>query len=302
MKNWIQLLGFVFLLIALDLGIGKILSAQYCSSHDDSIMKMRYMWREARPTWLVLGSSRALHHYNVQAIQLNTNLNNGLNAGMDGQGLLTAKLFLRAQQEKNENLKLVILDLAAGILADIHSDEKLAYIYPEIHQNSSLKEDLFSHLKVERWKFYSSIFPYNSKVVELFIPKQKQGYQEFRNQLGTGALPVQTNMRRISQDLNLNSLEVQARIQSNIEIFKEIIDWCARHQITLINVISPIYRKSSSTAEVLNRFKTEATILDYSDLGNDNPDWFNDDLHLNEKGASAFSNQLSKELTQLKNP
>jgi hypothetical protein len=301
MKNWIQLLGFLFMLIALDLGIGKILSAKYCLSHDDSILRMRYVWSQARPSWVVLGSSRALHHYNVQAIQLKTNLKNGLNAGMDGQGLLTAKLFLTAQQE-NSNFKLAILDLAAGILTDIHSDEKLAYIYPEIDQNSILKEDLLSHLKAERWKFYSSIFPYNSKMVELFIPKQKQTYQEFRNHLGYIALQAQPSMRKISQDLNLNSPEVQGRVQSNIELFKEIIAWCASHQITLVNVISPIYHKSSSTTEVLNRFKNVAPILDCSDLGNDNPDWFNDDFHLNEKGAYAFSNHLCKELIKLKNP
>jgi hypothetical protein len=109
-------------------------------------------------------------------------------------------------------------------------------------------------------------------------------------------------MRRINQDLNLNSPDVQQRIQSNIELFKEIIAWCASHHITLVNVISPVYHKSTSTTEVLNRFKAVAPILDYSDFGNDHPGWFNDDLHLNEMGANAFSNQLSSELTKLKYP
>lgn len=300
MKNWIQLLGFVLLLISLDLIVGYLLSAKYCSSQDDSILKMRYMWSEAQPSWAVLGSSRALHHYNVKSIQAKTNLNNGLNAGMDGQGLLTAKLFLTAQQE-NSNFKLAILDIAAGILADVHSDEKLAYIYPEIDQSSALQGELFSHLKTERWKFYSSVFPYNSKMVELFIPKQNNTFQEYKNQLGYNALQAFSTMRRVSKDLNLNSSEVQQRIQTNIGLFKEIIGWCATHQITLVNVISPVFHKSSSTREVLDRFKTVAPIIDYSDFGNEHPEWFNDDFHLNERGADAFSNQLCMDLRKLRN-
>ncbi len=301
MKNWIQLLAFILVLIALDQGIGKLLNVKYCSSQDDSILKMRYMWNEVQPSWSVLGSSRASHHYNVKLIQSETNWNNGFNAGIDGQGLLTVKLFLRAQNE-NSNFKLAILDLAAGILADTHSDDKLAYIYPEIDQNPDLKVDLLSHLKAERWKFYSSIFPYNSKMVELFIPKRNSSFQEYKNELGYIALPAQPAMRRISKELDLNAPEVYYRIQNNLELFKEIIDWCATHQITLINVISPIYHNSASARELLNRFKTIAPIIDYSDFGNNHPEWFNDDLHLNEKGADAFSNQLCMDLLKMKNP
>jgi len=57
-------------------------------------------------------------------------------------------------------------------------------------------------------------------------------------------------------------------------------------------VVSPIFEISQSHRSVLEKAKQRLELLDFSEMGNGHPNWFNDDLHLNAMGAEVFSDSL----------
>jgi len=291
MKQVFQLMVFLMLVVLLDAGIGRVLKETYSYSLDNRVSKLRYSWREVTPDWVVLGSSRALHHYNISSIQEELGWDNGFNAGMDGQGLLATKLFLVSQMS-NKNLNTVVLDVAPGIIADVDSESKLSYLFPEVNLNEDLKREVFQNMPLERISFLSSIYPYNSRIVDVLIPKQNVQLDAYKKTLGFEPLAPNENMRKMEISLDVSSEEVQEQIDKSLALLDNIKNWCDVRGIRLIMVVSPIFEISQSHRSVLEKAKQRLELLDFSDMGNGHPNWFNDDLHLNEMGAEVFSDSL----------
>ncbi len=292
MKQVFQLIVFLILVVLLDAGIGRVLKESYSFSSDNRVSKLRFCWREVTPHWVVLGSSRALHHYNIGSIQQELGWDNGFNAGMDGQGLLASKLFLVSQMS-NKDLNTVVLDVAPGIIADVDSESKLSYLFPEINLNDDVKREVFQNMPLERISFLSSIYPYNSRIVDILFPKQNVHLDAYKKTLGFEPLAPNESMRKLDISLDVSNVDVQERIDKSLALLDDIKNWCDVRGIRLIMVVSPIFDISQSHRRVLEKVKERMELLDFSQMGNGHPSWFNDDLHLNETGAEVFSDSLT---------
>lgn len=88
---------------------------------------------------------------------------------------------------------------------------------------------------------------------------------------------------------------------------EQIVKMCQEHGIKLIIYIAPMYRKAvggpNAGIELLMNFcaTNGVTLLDYSELFLDHPDYFYDNIHLNDNGANVFSERFSLDLKQVLN-
>ena len=96
-----------------------------------------------------------------------------------------------------------------------------------------------------------------------------------------------------------------------LHYLEETILLCKKHNIQLVFVKYPItlpfkdvaidelekhHINYSKSDEIINSHKSDLTLLDYSDLFDDHPEYFGDMHHLNKEGSKHFTEILRKEM------
>lgn len=289
-----QFFAFVLIIISLDLILGKVLKKIYFKKPSYTNAKIAYTIDSASQAILIYGSSRAQHHYIPDTITKYTKLS-CYNCGIGGQGLVFSYIQV-SEMLKRHRPKVIILDISPNILLDSNSIEKLRILMPYYERGDQIQNIFNSLSYFERFKYYSFIYPYNGSILSII-----SSFVYHKKELNKGFIPLLGKLNQKSISVNDTRCAKINNIQLNyLDSIQKI---CKDGNVTLIFMVSPIYKKTYSDSTILSQIGNISKnyknyFLDYSSdsLFYRNSNLFKDNLHLNVDGAALYSKIISNDL------
>jgi len=282
---------FLALIVGIDFGLGKIISNNFYTLNygDYSIINKSL---KSDTEVLVLGSSRALHHYNPNIISKSLNLS-CYNAGFGGYGVFLNYAILYEKIKVNSP-KIVIIDLSPNIIVDKNAYSKLNLLLPYYKKNSSFKEIIQLNPKFSKLELVSNLYIYNSTLYDF-----TRSYFTENNDNNLGFFPLKGKINK--GDYSPFFLEKENMDENNIDYMNKIINLCKQNNIRLVGVVSPTYEKFDKENKIISSlasiFKNNSfEFYNYSNYSKfyQKPEYFKDQLHLNEFGATIFSTNMAE--------
>jgi len=259
--------------------------------------KIETVARGVKHDILIMGSSRACHHYDPRVISCATGMST-FNSGQDGNGIILMYGLLSMNLEHNTP-KIIIYDVTPEYDIQVYDDDsnlrylallKPFYHHPEIHdliRDVSPKESV---------KLLSNLYRYNSNwltIVNDYFKGQEDPFQGYK--------PVYNRLSSLSQ----NQIEESERIIDPIKqrFLQSMIRLVKERGIKLFFVFSP--KAGHWDSSVFSPIETlcQAEGIPYFNYYFDEdlstrPELFNDMYHLNDEGASLFSAKIATEILQ----
>lgn len=246
---------------------------------------------------VIMGSSRAHHHYvpSIIADSLGVSV---YNAGVDGNGIVLA-LGLYELMTERYTPKLIIYDVEPAFDIYVYAEDGnntryIGWLRPYL-DNHEIKKIVCRVDPMERYKSISSMFRYNSKIVDLLKDQvvvagyRNDGYVELR-----GEMKTEPNIVRKEKPGQLDTLK--------LNMLEEFVKRISASDTRLIMVASPQYGAISSDAFVPIKSICERYGIDFWDYYYfqefQKKEFFNEPMHLNDKGARTFSEIVSQRIIQ----
>lgn len=255
--------------------------------------RMNYGMLNCRAECVILGSSRASHHYNVSMLADPLGMT-VYNAGMDGRGISYSFGVFDALCQRYTP-KVVILELFYHELNGELNDRinvlrpyfsKYSHIYALAEQINGSTERIKSY-----WKF----FRYNSALLRMFDSFIRLSDSRF------GFVPLEDN--KLGSTLKIRQDTQNYPIDSIAFATLNTMCKLARARgIRLIGVISPELNIHQTPSPVISLFEDHGfPIFDNSNAAffMEHPELFNDHVHLNRHGADLYTQYFLQQLRDL---
>lgn len=295
-KVLLGVLATVMLLVAADWAVGTWSEKMYYKSRYGIFHRQIYCLQESKEDILILGSSRAAHHYVPQIFEDSLGMS-CYNAGSDGMCIYYHYGILAGMISRGHIPSLVIYEVMPDDVLDTHRAtftleaalDRLAPHYGEVDLIDSIfalngwKETL--KLKIKTYR-------YNSKLVQtikcnFFRTKEERGYEGYN-----GVLKEIDNKSISSDDYCFDD--------SKIKYVRKFITLCHDNGIRLYFYYSPSFGGRSSSGIVKIKEVAEEYNVpfdDYSDIYQfQGTPLYYDRTHLNDFGAHEYSRFVASEL------
>lgn len=279
----------VFLL--LDFAVGALFDRQLDKMPEEGerFAKSHYVLKQAKADIVIIGSSRALAHYDPKVFERYYQGNTVYNCGVDGQ------LFYYADIETNCILnrympKLLIWDFQINDL-EIAPAENLSLLYPYYKSDKYIKGRLDELDNTLKYKLWLNVYRYNGTAGRLLsalrMPKTL-------NRKGFGGHAATDGARKFKVKEKI--VTGKQLDESKVANLITTIDRLNEKGIRTIFVISPMFYRldgESSTVSKLTQICKEKNITFIND--SQLPEFlekekqFYDVGHLNNKGAETFT-------------
>jgi hypothetical protein len=286
-------------IIMADAGIGMLMHHFYFRIHHGEQGRVTYVIDSTNDAILVLGSSRASHHY-VSTI-ISDSLHLGCyNAGKDKQGLYYCLALLKMVLLRY-NPQYVILDLTPVAFETQESGlDELSVLLPYYRQHSEIRKIVNRRSMWEWLKTYSSLYCYNSLPLQI-------AFNNLSNERDAdainGYIPLYTKMNSISNSSYILQQKADLTDSAIVMAFEEIINITKENGCKLAIIVSPIYFSlPRGTSSIMLAKKIcdlqQVPFFDYTQSTNfiGNTPIFGDEQHLNNTGAELFSRKLCTDL------
>jgi hypothetical protein len=289
--NMLLVAAVVFLL---DCSIGNILRYFYFKETSGDHFRTTYSMEKTKADILVVGSSRANHHYVPEIFE--DSLKMGFyNAGRDANGIFYQTVLLKAAL-KRYTPKLIIIDYYGDFEKNENRVESHQPVLPYYKSHKEIREDIVQNKFSEKVKMISSIYPYNSIILSIAMGNSENN--KYRNSDRKGYIPLfeewKSDIDSITGD---NRVEVDS---SKIRAFSELLSITKQSGAKVYVVYSPIFQIAEKRQEVdiceQICMDENVAFLDFSkdSIYLKNKYLFRDMLHLNDKGAQIFSREVVK--------
>lgn len=298
-KITIGVLSFCALLIAADWAVGTWSEKMYYKSKYGIFHRQIYCLTESQDEFMILGSSRAAHHYVPQIFEDSLGMS-CYNAGSDGMCIYYHYGILASRIQRGCPPKMVILEVI-GTDAEVSQGatfsldaalDRYAPHYGEFAEIDSLFA--FNGWK-ERFKLMSKTYRYNSKLVQTikcnYIPwPEDRGYEAL-----TGMMQVAEGVKA-ADVLATTSSEEPIIEERKLLYLQKFIDDCKANNIQLVMCYSPYYGQSVPKSIRIIEGMAKKNDVPFMNYGDDvhfqNPDYFQDASHLNDTGARVYSKEI----------
>jgi len=248
---------------------------------------------------LVYGSSRAMHTYDPRVLEKELGLS-CFNCGRNASTIIYHAAIMPSALDRQGPLpKAIILDVTPKELSWRNGEEGnevlASMILPYVNKNKQFEKmanDLFPK-ELMKAKV-SKLYPYNSMILSII-----RNYSAKGNDNIAGYVPLfGTKASHKPITLKINT-EVDEYAKTKFEFFvKEVTS----RRIPLYVIISPAFvnpfpdtKSEIATKEILAKYNVP--LWDYSvDTTFRKRKYFYDNVHLNEKGATAFSEFIAKRI------
>lgn len=258
----------------------------------NEIAKMNYQVEKADYDCYILGSSRAVHHYNPRILSDSLGLS-VYNAGRDGQGISYASGLLKAIINRKKP-KIIILE-CGQIELDNNWLEKMGALKPyyvEHPQVMSLAERISG--KKERIKFFFSAYRFNSAlfpILKTYLRPQKdklRGYEP------------ESNGRIANLSYRFEKCEPLILDPLVLDVLRDFVSTCNANNVKLVVCCSPILENYHLISKELHQLFLDLNVT-FFDYSNDQRfinhiDMFGDYVHLNSTGADIYTKVLVNDL------
>jgi hypothetical protein len=293
----------VISLCLLDKGLGLILQHYYFKIRHGELARTTYVIDSCISETVILGSSRAAHHY-VSPVIAGILNRSCYNAGQDKQHLIYCMVILKTMYRRYSP-KEIILDLSPTAFGKNENGlDELVILLPYYSSHPEIRPVLDKRNRFEWLKAKSSLYCYNSLPLKIIF----NNISNKRDAKGTNGYVPLVNKTSILPDSVGNLPSLQPIDDQIVSTFKTLIQLTREHHTKLYVVVSPIYFRipkdlPSMTIAKSICLKEGITFLDYSQdirFLEHGPEMFLDDLHLNDSSARLFSAIMATDLNKIK--
>jgi hypothetical protein len=304
---------FILIITITDKVFGLILRKLYFSQTAGQNYSLSYVLSQCKADIIVFGNSRAQHHYDSRIISAALNMS-CYNAGQDGGHSIILPYAEIKSITKRYSPKIIILEFSPTAIVHYEGDyDRLSILLPYYQKYPEMRPLILLRGPYEKIKLLSSIYPFNSDIVNIigFNTKTREsqkkdfdGYVPLTEVLNTNLINAKPEI------LNQLIIGTKSVVDTNmVSALENIIQICKGKNITLFIINSPIFHEANE--QISPAFPVEKISLDiihrnqvnYFDLSDNpafsgHPEWFADKAHLNEQGASVFSNRVTDILSK----
>lgn len=247
---------------------------------------------------LILGSSRAHHHYDTPFLSDTLGLDI-YNAGYDGNGVVLAEGILEMIMMRYKP-ELVLFDIepAFDIFQYANDNNHIRYISQlKPYYKEAGVSDVIKDVSIDEWrKVHVGMLRYNTSILALVFNHIRQCRSDNK-----GYAPLDGAMIA-EPDKNTE----QQRVLDNfkLEYVQKLIRLCQTNNVPLVFVASPKYGKTNSSdlqAVIDIAFENKIPFLDYYAEPSfmEHKEWFREPMHLNREGARVYSRIIAKDIKSL---
>ena len=294
---------FILIVAFLDFIIGKSLKHYYFSLKSGESYQTTYSMDSTNAEIIILGSSRANHHYISNTISKSLKMS-CYNTGRDGNYLFYSNAVYNSIINRYTP-KIVILDISPE---DIYFSQSyydvLSTLFPYYEEKLQCKKLINLDGKYVRLRFLSSTYPYNSRIIEILghnliddlIRREKRrdldSLNGYRPLFGSDIHNVIKKNKELTETIDKN----------NVRILSEMAEECNKQHIKLLVICSPRYiNRDVSINQNIIRKIVESNHEEFISFMSDtifmnNPSLFKDEAHLNNNGANIFTNLIIDKL------
>lgn len=260
--------------------------------------RTEYICNHTNEDMLIMGSSRAVHHYKPSVLSDSLGLS-CYNCGYDGCGIILATCQLQMILQRYRP-KYILYELTPSF--DFVAGDNLKYIKtmrPYYYQGGiDAVVDVLD--KTEKWKCLSSFYRYNS----IFYKIVQDNNGKTSEDANHGYKPV-TKKNNTEPKRNKDYTEVRPCDPIKIDFLKSFIQTCKQNNIKIIFAVSPLYSGDPTAPVFGNIFKwikkEKIIILDHScdKRFYKKRKYFVDSCHLTDEGTIDYSKVIASELKQV---
>lgn len=288
---------FIVAVCVVDVSYGRF--CDYMNAHaKGGATKQRYdVCKEKQYDVLILGSSRAHHHYVPQILEDSLSLT-CYNAGEDGNGIILMYGIYSMIRERYLP-KYIIYDVEPTF--DIYKYDKdanriryLALQKPYFREAglSSIFKDISMP---EYYKVHSGLYRYNSEIFPLAVD-----YFVGRPMASNGYVPM-TGVMTKKPSANKGKDSPSEIDSVKLAYFEKFIHLTSEDGVKLIVIASPKYGATSSSIlspifDICRKESVQVFDYYYDTIFMDHKEFFKEPMHLNNEGAHYFSKVLAKDI------
>ena len=284
----------LILVIFIDFTIGITIKSMLPNiSNKEDIGKTYFSLNDVNTPIVVVGSSRASHHYVTSVIENEYNKET-YNVARDGCFFSYNCCVMNSILDRY-NPEIIIWENDINSLYE-NVNDPLESLYPYYKQNSYITSILKEQQVSDIIKLNFNLYRYNSiihKIVVINFAKNK-----YKDKTIKGYLPLtpKENLSRkaLEASTSRNNYDLS---QNKITLFKNTLDRAKKQGVKIIVVDSPKYmllNTNSISADTMERICNEydATFINNTQLPLflEHPEYFNDMTHLNNIGANIYTN------------
>lgn len=299
-KVALGVIAMALLLVAADWAVGTWSEMMYYKSKYGIFHRQIYCLQESKDEIMILGSSRAAHHYVPQIFEDSLGMT-CYNAGSDGMCIYYHYAILASRIHRGSVPKMVVLeviqtDAEVSTGASFSLDAALDRLAPHYGEIPAIDSLFAMNGWKEKMKLKSKTYKYNSKLVQTikcnYIPwPEDKGYEAL-----DGVMEVVDGKAADVLDVADNPT-IEDR---KLEYVQKLITLCKANGIELVMCYSPYYGSRPSASIEMIRELAQTNGIMFYDNGQDErfqkTDYFKDASHLNDTGAHVYTYEIIKRL------
>lgn len=288
-KFIINILIFFGIVAVVDVAAGKVFWYLQSTKAGGGTGADYYVCKEGTEDILIMGSSRASHHYVAKQIMDSLGIS-CYNGGQDGNGIIMQ--YGRWKMLSQHHVpQVIVYDVEPAFDLSINDNERYIDRLKPYSGDKEVKNYVTGLFPMERWKLTSKMYRYNYKFLEILSDCVRP------SDVNNGYKPLKKHIR---EEL-INAPKAAPAMAMNVDETKfrvlcQLVEEVQAKGSTIIFVSSPYWQSIASPDMSAIRDVAEiygVSFLDYSCSEiSGNPDWFADSMHLNDDGASVFTGDL----------
>lgn len=303
MKRFITIVLTVLATVGtLDWVIGKAMDAMLPQiSNQGDTGKTYFALNEVNTPVVIVGSSRAAHHYVTQMVEDSLGMA-AYNVGRDGCFYSYNCCVINSILDRYSPW-LIIWETSKDDLFGQGADP-LESLYPYYHRNNWVTAVLKSELpRTERVRLSSKVYRYNSVIHRVVM--RYLGRNSFADGTLKGYLPLSPKKPLKPLSLDTESWEQNEVDDSKVERFRSILCRAQEKGVKMVVVDSPKYKESCgpcASADIMKKLCEEYGALFFDNMQMpyflERPELFNDVTHLNNDGAKFYTEMFLAEIRE----
>lgn len=297
-KFIIHLLIFFGIVVAMDMLVGKVFWYLQSTKAGGRTGSEYYACMESNEDVIIMGSSRASHHYVPQIITDSLGLS-CFNAGQDGNGIILQYGRWKMISERYKP-KLIIYDVTRGF--DLEEGDNMRYIdrLKPFCSNKEVTDYVASLFPMERVKLLSQLYRYNYKFLEILSDCTKRGNDNLR-----GYIPLKGTVRQEAVDRAKENVSEPKDVHldaTKLTYLEQLSCECEKSGVKLVFVVSPYFAGGAADENTFYpveeiAHKHGAIYFYFNDSSHCwQTDKFKDTSHLNDDGARDLTAELVRKL------
>lgn len=293
MKKYLLQIALFFAIVAVvDFAAGKLFRYVQANRAGGRTGAEWYACRESNEDIIIMGSSRASHHYVPQILTDSLGMSY-FNAGQDGNGIILQYGRWKMITERYAP-KVLIYDVTPSF--DLQENDNMAYVdrLKPFCDDSEVKDYVADIFPIERWKLYSQMYRYNYKFLEMLSDCAKTKDDKLN-----GYIPLYGQIRKeVVEEASNAKVKPIEFDETKLQYLECLAQECQARNTQLIFVVSPYFKGGSYNeesfspiSELAAKYGLSFYYLNDSEF-TDDPNLFKDSYHLNDEGAKTFTEEI----------